>query len=96
MGVSILVIVMIVFAVAIPFSYADIGIDISQKCKLMLKNNLTTTCPTLNQIMVLFPDTSPSHQVGDFKIIDGITQRDKPQYDIKNMNTYFRALWLLI
>ncbi len=86
------VFLLFVIGVGVELAHADIGINISSKCKIMLKNNLTTTCPTLDEILLLFADTSPRHQIGDFETIDGITQRGSPQYSIENINTYFRAL----
>lgn len=73
-------------------AHADIGIDISTKCKVMLKNNIDSNCPSLEQIMAVFPDTSPKHQVGGFEIIDGILQRGQPPYKIDNMASYFRSI----
>lgn len=73
-------------------AYSDIGIDISTKCKLMIQNNIDSSCPTLEQVMAVFPDTSPTEQTGDFEVVNGVMKRGPSQYDIKNTHTYFRAL----
>ena len=88
------IVIVLLLAIILPIGYAnaDIGIDISNKCKTMIKNNLDTTCPTIQQILALFPDTSPSHQVGDFEVIDGMLLRGEPQYNIENMRKFVRAL----
>lgn len=70
----------------------DIGIDTSKKCKLMIENNLDTTCPTVEQILALFPDTSPKEQMGGFKIIDGMLQREPTKYGIESYSKYMRGL----
>ena len=60
-------------------AYADQwGISLSNTCITMLTNNLTTNCPTYDEIMMLFPDTTDRHMVGEFENINGITQRGKP------------------
>lgn len=69
----------------------DIGIAISKKCLIMLQNNHTTTCPSIDSILTVFPDTSPD-VMGKFVIIDGITQRDQTPYDIENLRQYFRSI----
>lgn len=69
----------------------DVGISISKKCKMMLQNNYTTTCPTIDQILAVFPDTSPK-VMGKFIVIDGITQRESTNYSIKNPKQYFRSI----
>lgn len=51
------------------------GIVISQGCRTMLQNNITTTCPTYEEINVLFPDTSNQYILGEFGYKDGIYQR---------------------
>ena len=44
----------------------------------MIKNNITTDCPTYDSIMVLFPDRTDQRVSGEFKMINGIYQRDAP------------------
>ena len=54
------------------------GIALSKTCLTMVKNNLQTDCPTYDKIMVLFPDRTDQRVSGEFKIIDGVYQRDAP------------------
>ena len=73
-----LLVIPICFFVAIPNASAfDIGIDISTKCKVMIRNNLDSPCPKIEQILQLFPDTSPKNQVGDF-IVFPLTMTASP------------------
>src|SRR3990172_7744127 len=51
------------------------GISYDNTCKTMLKNNLTTTCPTYEDIITLFPDTSNKFVSGDFGYYNGLYQR---------------------
>ena len=70
----------------------DYGIMTSKKCQIMIKNNLTSDCPTYEQILELFPDTSPRHHVGDFKIINGLVQREPMISKIDNCWQYLSTL----
>lgn len=76
-GLLILALVPIIFipVSATPFHY---GISLSKTCLTMLQNELETDCPTYDEILVLFPDTTNQNVVGGFKSIDGITQRGLP------------------
>lgn len=58
----------------------DIGILLSKGCLTMLKNNLTTTCPGYDQILLLFPDQSNQKVSGKFVLKDGIVQRESSHY----------------
>jgi len=51
------------------------GISIDNTCKTMLKNNLTTVCPTYEDIITLFPDTSTRKITGEFGYYHGLYQR---------------------
>lgn len=70
----------------------DFGIAISQKCLIMNKNNVTSTCPTYEQILELYPDTSPKRQVGDFIIVNGQVQREPMPMRIDNCWNYLKGL----
>ena len=62
-------------------AYADTaqyGITLSNTCLTMIKNNLPTDCPTYEQIMLLFPDTTIRGVSGGFVYKDGYLQRDSP------------------
>lgn len=54
------------------------GVALSKNCVTMLTNNMKTNCPTYDQILQVFPDNTNPKISGDFKKIDGITQREKP------------------
>ena len=54
------------------------GVALSKNCVTMLTNNMKTNCPTYDQILNVFPDNTNKKISGDFKKIDGITQREKP------------------
>lgn len=70
----------------------DYGITTSKKCQIMIKNNITSDCPTYEQILELFPDTSPRQYIGDFKIIDGLVQREPMNVKIDNCWHYLNSL----
>lgn len=94
---KLLILLLVFVAIAIPAVDAirivdDYGIMTSKKCQIMIKNNLTSDCPTTEQILELFPDTSPRHHVGDFKIINNIVQREPMISNIDNCWHYVSAL----
>jgi len=68
----------------IPNAYAvlsdDLGIQLSKSCTTMIKNNLTTNCPTYEEIMFIFPDTSDQKMSGGFEFKDGYLQRGQSNY----------------
>jgi|CXWL01.1.fsa_nt_gi hypothetical protein len=53
------------------------GVALSKNCVTMLINHMKTNCPTYDQILKIFPDNTNPKISGDFKKIDGITQREK-------------------
>lgn len=60
----------------IPIVYADsYGIVLDNTCLTYIKNNLTTICPTYEDILLLFTDNSNKLVSGDFGYKDGIYQR---------------------
>lgn len=59
----------------------DVGISLSKSCLTMLKNNMTTNCPTYEELNTLFPDTSNQEISGKFVVKDGIWQRDSTRYN---------------
>ena len=72
-------------------AYADtdsFGIVLSQGCRTMIKNNITTDCPTYEEIMILYPDTSNKKILGDFGYKNGIYQRLTS--DFKNAEGYYK------
>jgi hypothetical protein len=57
-------------------AYADnYGIVLDNTCLTFLKNNITTDCPTYEDIITLFPDTSNRKITGEFGYNHGIYQR---------------------
>ncbi len=59
----------------------DIGISISNTCYQMHKYKLSSICPTYQEIMVLFPDTSNQFISGEFIMKDNQWQRDRPRME---------------
>lgn len=51
------------------------GIVLDNTCLTMIRNNITSDCPTYEDIITLFPDTSNRVVTGDFKYHNGIYQR---------------------
>ena len=51
------------------------GISYDNTCKTMIKNNITSDCPTYEDIITLYPDTSIKGVSGEFGYRDGIYQR---------------------
>lgn len=58
----------------------DVGITLSKTCLAMIKNNITSTCPTYEEILVLFPDNTIQEISGKFVFKDGYLQRDHTNY----------------
>lgn len=52
-----------------------LGVDLSKVCQIMIKNNLTSACPTYEEMISL---DGSDYRSGSFKVIDGMFQRDKP------------------
>lgn len=55
-----------------------IGIELSNTCITMIKNNFTTTCPSYETLLQL--DSSITEYSGEFTTTDGFFHRDKTQY----------------
>src|SRR3989304_5132605 len=51
------------------------GISYDNTCKTMIKNNITSNCPTYEDIITLFPDTSIQDVSGKFAYYNGFYQR---------------------
>lgn len=66
------------------------GITLSKNCITMLKNNFTTNCPTYEQLMVVFNDSTNPEISGEFGMIDGVYQREIPT--LKNHWKYYDNL----
>lgn len=74
----------IIGLVIIPNAYSqlsdDIGVQLSKTCVVMIKNNMTTNCPTYEEIMFLFPDSSDQRVSGQF-VFDGYLKRGEPKIE---------------
>lgn len=55
------------------------GIALSKSCLVMIQNNITTSCPTYDQIQVLFPDNTNQVTSGELNYFDGYYQRGPPK-----------------
>jgi hypothetical protein len=62
-------------------AFADLGISLSNTCLTMLKNNVSSNCPTYEEILTLYPDTSNRMISGDFDYSEGILQRQNSKYN---------------
>ena len=58
-----------------PIYAENFGIVLDNTCLTLLKNNITTDCPSYEDIITLFPDTSNRKVTGDFGYNHGIYQR---------------------
>jgi len=56
------------------------GIRYDNTCKTMIKNNVTSDCPTYEDIITLFPDTSIQDVSGKFSYYNGIYQRGPTKF----------------
>ena len=56
------------------------GISYDNTCKTMLKNNVTSNCPTYEDIITLFPDTSNQDVSGKFSYHNGFYQRGPTKF----------------
>ena len=69
-------VLLICLGVGLPQIHADnYGIYLDNTCLTMIKNNISSNCPTYEDIITLFPDTSIKYVSGDFGYADGIYQR---------------------
>jgi len=65
----------------------DVGIALDRTCLALLKANMKTDCPTYEEILLVFPDTTNKRISGDFVFKDGILQREFPKYQ-EHLNAY--------
>lgn len=66
------------------------GITISQGCRTMIQNNVSSDCPSFEEIITLFPDTSNKRILGDFGYTDGFFERQPSGY--KNPTGFYRFI----
>lgn len=55
-----------------------IGVNLSESCKIMIRNGFDTECPTPQKIMSFHPDTTDPMFSGKFEIHDNLLERQKP------------------
>ena len=73
---SIAPVLLICLGVGLPQIYGlNYGIVLDNTCLTMIRNNVSSDCPTYEDIITLFPDTSIRDVSGDFGYTDGIYQR---------------------
>ena len=65
----------------------DIGVQLSKSCITMIKNNLSTNCPTYEAIMFIMSDSSDQHISGGFVFSDGYLHRE--QSPVKNEYAFY-------
>ena len=53
----------------------DIGIQLDRTCIALIKAEMKTNCPTYEEILLIYPDTSNKRISGDFVFKDGMLQR---------------------
>ena len=58
----------------------NFGIVLDNTCKTMLKNNISSNCPTYEDIITLFPDTSKQDVSGKFQYHNGFYQRGPTKF----------------
>lgn len=61
-------------------AYGSTGILLSNTCLTMIKNNLTTNCPTYEEILTLFPDSLNTKIAGEFAYENGYYHRAVSRY----------------
>lgn len=84
-GKSLLRYAVVVVLLCIPFVYADAisgtpqyGIALSKSCLVMISNNVTSQCPTYDQIAAVFTDNTNQRTSGKLDYYNGIFQRGPP------------------
>lgn len=68
----------IIFSPNVEASPIHLTIQISTTCLTMLQYNYSTNCPTYQDILLLFPDTSDHKISGDFVFKNGLLKRADP------------------
>jgi hypothetical protein len=82
-----LMVPIVVYAAPLPSDTQTIGIQLSQTCQTMLKNNVTTTCPSYEDLVNLgWDDSLPGS--GEFEYDNGFYHRGIPMY--KNVHELYR------
>src|SRR3972149_5451488 len=72
-----------------PTAHAEFfGIGYDNTCKTLIKNNISSNCPSYEDIITLFPDTSNQDVSGKFSYYNGIYQRGPAK--LLNSFEYYR------
>ena len=75
----------------------DIGIVLGNTCKTMIKNNVTSDCPTYETLAAIYKDTTEPRFSGELMYIDGMYQRGPTKTDHFNFYQYEpaeRRIWI--
>ena len=74
------VIILLTVSISSAEAHHNLGIRLSDTCLTLIKLNTSQTdCPTYEEILMIYPDTSRKDLSGNFTMIDGILQREPPQ-----------------
>jgi len=87
-----IVLTLALFAIGVglpQISAENFGITLDNTCITMLKNNITSDCPTYEDIITLFPDTSKQDVSGKFEYYNGFYQRGPTKFI--NSFEYYRT-----
>lgn len=87
-SLAILVLFVIIPTTAHANIFDDTGIMLGQSCLTMIKNNVTSDCPTYETLNAVFPDTSDNRISGEFIFVDGLFQRGKTLNDHSEFYRY--------
>src|SRR3990172_7302299 len=63
-----------------PIYAENFGITLDNTCKTMIINNISSNCPTYEDIITLFPDTSNQDVSGKFSYYNGFYQRGPTKF----------------
>ena len=63
-----------------PIYAENFGITLDNTCKTMIRNNISSNCPTYEDIITLFPDTSIQDVSGKFSYYNGFYQRGPTKF----------------
>jgi hypothetical protein len=79
LGIPILLLLLAVMPYTL-YAEATTGIILGNTCITLIKYNLSTTCPTYEEILALFPDSLNTKIAGEFAYRDGYYHRQPGQY----------------
>ncbi len=83
--------VIVLIGISPPLTHAEtFGVVLDNTCLTFIKNDLKTSCPTYEDILTLFPDTSNQLYSGYFGYYNGIYQRMPSQ--VEDSHEFYRFL----